>query len=269
MAVDRPSFFATYRNDMHAFNRTPTHSSSTALLAATLLALLLTAGCASNPPQPATSEPTVSTSAPESSNNIPAADTRPAPAATKPDCPPVEKSTSKPGAKKHTKGKKAPAPAAADCRTPTEAAAASANSRSKPAPATASTPNPNTSGYDLSKNRPVTDSSKVSSGEGTQVTGLNDWQGEITGLPAANSKLTRLKIGMPQQQVLDLIGQPTDQGAYITGKAFIPFYFGSDKSRWEMVYKGQGRLIFSNQSGFGSAYYLTWIIHNANEAGYR
>jgi hypothetical protein len=124
-------------------------------------------------------------------------------------------------------------------------------------------------GYDLSKNKPVTDSSKVEAGQGTAVTGINDWQGEISGVPAANSRFTRLRIGMPQQQVVDLVGQPTDQGAYVTGKAFIPFYFGSDKTRWEMVYKGQGRLIFSNQAGFGSGHYLTWIIHNANEGGYR
>ena len=59
------------------------------------------------------------------------------------------------------------------------------------------------------------------------------------------------------------------KSAFQNGKAFIPFYFGSDKSRWEMVYKGQGRLIFSNQAGFGTGYYLTWVIHNANEGGYR
>ncbi len=124
-------------------------------------------------------------------------------------------------------------------------------------------------GYDLSKNKPVTDSTKVESGQGTMVKGINNWEGEVTGVPAAKSRFTNLRIGMSQQQVVDIAGQPTDQGAYVTGKAFIPFYFGSDRSRWEMVYKGQGRLIFSNQAGFGSGYYLTWIIHNANEGGYR
>jgi hypothetical protein len=126
-----------------------------------------------------------------------------------------------------------------------------------------------TSGYNLSKNKPVTDSSKVESGQGTQVKGINDWEGEITGLPFKGSRFTKLKIGMPMQQAFDLAGQPTDQGAYVTGKAFIPFYFGSDKVRWEATYKGQGRLIFSNQAGFGTGQYLTWIIYNANEAGYR
>jgi len=125
------------------------------------------------------------------------------------------------------------------------------------------------SSYNLSGNKPVTDSSKVESGQGTQVKGINDWEGEITGLPFRGSRFTKLKIGMPMQQAFDLAGQPTDQGAYVTGKAFIPFYFGSDKVRWEATYKGQGRLIFSNQAGFGTGQYLTWIIYNASESGYR
>ena len=115
----------------------------------------------------------------------------------------------------------------------------------------------------------VVDPKKVEAGYGQKVKGLNDWEGEITGLPFKGSRFTRLKIGMPMQQAFDLVGQPTDQGAYVTGKAFIPFYFGSDKVRWEATYKGQGRLIFSNQAGFGTGQYLTWIIYNANEAGYR
>ncbi|MGJ7553989.1 hypothetical protein ACSFBX_31905 [Variovorax sp. RB2P76] len=116
----------------------------------------------------------------------------------------------------------------------------------------------------------VVDSSKVEAGSGRTVKGLNGYEGEITGNPARNSKFTRLQIGMSAKQVTDLAGQPTDQGAYVTGKAFIPFYFGSDRHRFEMTYKGQGRLIFAG-GGMGdySGGNLIWIIHNANESGYR
>jgi len=116
----------------------------------------------------------------------------------------------------------------------------------------------------------VIDSSKVESGYGQKVKGLNDWEGEITGKPAPGSKFTKLQIGMPMKQVTDLVGQPTDQGAYITGKDWIPFYFGSDRHRFEMVYKGVGRLIFAG-GGMGdfSSGNLIWIIHNPNEPGYR
>jgi hypothetical protein len=116
----------------------------------------------------------------------------------------------------------------------------------------------------------VVDASKVEAGSGQKVKGLNDWEGEITGKPARNSKFTRLKIGMSMKQVVDIAGTPTDQGAYITGKAWIPFYFGSDRHRYEMAYKGQGRLIFAGGSlGDYSGGNLIWIIHSASESGYR
>lgn len=102
------------------------------------------------------------------------------------------------------------------------------------------------------------------------VKGINGWEGEIIGKPAPGSKFTKLKIGMGMKQVTDLAGPPTDQGAYVTGKAWIPFYYGSDRYRHELVYKGQGRLIFSG-GGMGdySSGHLTSIIHNAKEEGYR
>jgi hypothetical protein len=116
----------------------------------------------------------------------------------------------------------------------------------------------------------VVDSSKVESGHGQKVKGIRDFEGEITGRPAPGTKFTRLQIGMPMKQVTDLIGQPSDQGAYITGKAFIPFYFGGDTHRQELVYKGQGRLIFAGGSiGDFTGANLIWIIHNANEPAYR
>src|SRR5580700_4140439 len=116
----------------------------------------------------------------------------------------------------------------------------------------------------------VVDASKVEAGHGQKVKGINDYEGEITGIPAPNSKFSQLQIGMGMKQVTDIAGPPTDQGAYITGKAFIPFYFGSDRHRFELVYKGEGRLIFAGGSlGNFSGGNLIWIIHCATEPGYR
>ena len=81
----------------------------------------------------------------------------------------------------------------------------------------------------MDANGQVIDASKVESGYGQKVKGINDYEGEITGNPAPGSKFSQLKIGMGFRQVQDIAGPPTDQGAYITGKAFIPFYFGSDR----------------------------------------
>jgi hypothetical protein len=116
----------------------------------------------------------------------------------------------------------------------------------------------------------VIDPSKVESGSGRTVKGLGDWEGEIVGVPAPGSKFSQLQIGMGMKQATDIVGQPTDQGAYVTGKAFIPFFWGSDRYRHELLYKGVGRLIFAGGSpGNMSGGNLIWIIHSANETGYR
>ncbi len=116
----------------------------------------------------------------------------------------------------------------------------------------------------------VVDSAKVEAGSGQKVKGLGGWEGEVTGRPAASSRFLRLQIGMSMRQAMDIAGQPSDQGAYITGKAFIPFYFGSDRNRHEMVFKNQGRLIFAGGSlGDYAGGNLIWIIHNPTEGGRR
>ncbi|WP_295542846.1 hypothetical protein [uncultured Pseudacidovorax sp.] len=162
----------------------------------------------------------------------------------------------------------APAPARAAAPAPAPATAAAASVAAASSAKGSGTRGAGKPGMDANGN--VVDSSKVEAGSGITVKGINDYEGEITGNPAANSKFTRLQIGMPVRQVTDLIGPPTDQGGYMTGKAWIPFYFGGDRHRFEMTYKGQGRLIFAG-GGMGdfSSGYLIWIIHNPNEPGYR
>jgi hypothetical protein len=138
----------------------------------------------------------------------------------------------------------------------------------KPAPAAAA---PSSKvGPGMNERGEVIDPKKVEAGYGQKVKGLEDWEGEITGRPAPGSRFGKLQIGMSAKQAMDLVGTtPTDQGAYITGKAFIPFFFGSDRYRYEVVYKGQGRLIFAGSSGFDGNSHLVWIIHSAAEQGYR
>lgn len=115
----------------------------------------------------------------------------------------------------------------------------------------------------------VIDASQAEEGYGETVKGINDWEGEIVGKPAPGSKFTELKIGMPLKQVIDIAGEPTDQGSYVTGKAFIPFFGGAGRTRTELVYKGWGRLIFDGKGGFDTGANLVWIIHSASEDGYR
>lgn len=108
-----------------------------------------------------------------------------------------------------------------------------------------------------------------SSGSET-YTRADDAQAEsgIYGNPPAGSPFSKIEIGMSLKQVTDLIGEPTDQNAFITGKAWIPFYYGTDRSRMEYRYKGQGVITFVGQSGFSSVYKVYRVIYNPEETGY-
>ena len=112
-------------------------------------------------------------------------------------------------------------------------------------------------------NRPIEDVRFVPEDNGVPVRGLNGWEGEISGQPVPGGKFKPLLIGMRPSQVAALIGPPSDYGSYLTERRTRDHlrYFGSDYSRYEMVYRGSGRLIFSTRSGFGPGRYLTWIVH--------
>lgn len=144
----------------------------------------------------------------------------------------------------------------------TESSAGAATSAAAPAASKGVPPGMNAAGE-------VVDVKKVEQGHSPKIKGINDWEGEIIGKPAPGTKFTRLQIGMSLKQAMDIAGTPTDQGAYMTGKAWIPFNFGSDRHRYELAYKGQGRLIFAGSAGFDSNAHLIWIIHAANDSGYR
>lgn len=85
----------------------------------------------------------------------------------------------------------------------------------------------------------------------------------------ATSKFSKVEIGWSMKRVHDVIGDPTDTRSYTTGKAWIPFYFGSDHARIEDLYKGEGRIIYSGGTGLGSqGWSVLKIIYDATEKGY-
>ena len=75
---------------------------------------------------------------------------------------------------------------------------------------------------------------------------------ELIGKPAPNSKFAKLKFGMSPQQVMNSIGAPSDTTTHETGKRWIPFYFGPDARRTEVVYPGEGCLTFTGGNIYGS-----------------
>lgn len=90
--------------------------------------------------------------------------------------------------------------------------------------------------------------------------------------PAAKGKskgITAVKVGMSMAQAYSIAGQPTATTTYQTGKAWIPFNFkGGDTARQAALYKGQGRIVFSNESHYSANWRVLEILVNPNESGY-
>jgi hypothetical protein len=127
---------------------------------------------------------------------------------------------------------------------------------------TASDPSLKTQSQPQSFEAPAPGTRKVASKDGT-------FEGEIVGTPSPTSKFTSLQIGMSQRQVEDLIGTPSDIKTYVTGKAWIPFYFGKDSYRLETFYKNEGRLTFEGGGVTGTSGRLIRVTVDTTEDGYQ
>jgi len=191
-----------------------------------LAAALLAAGCVSNEPKPeATAAPAATTTT--------AAVAEPAPAA-KPECPPepakATKKTKK-SSKKKTATKTEP-PVDCEPAKPKTAAAEPAKA-AEPAPAKATAAAPAAGQPRVVKSRD------------------GSFEGEVYGNIPPNSKWAKLQIGMEQPEVERILGVSHLVTAYPTAKAFIPFYFGTDRTRYEVRYPGQGSVSYTGGSWGG------------------
>ena len=74
---------------------------------------------------------------------------------------------------------------------------------------------------------------------------------------------------MSQGQVHSILGQPTDNKVYQTGKMWIPFYFGSDTHRTEELYKGAGRITYTGMGIGGINLTVFKAIYDPSEDGFR
>jgi hypothetical protein len=209
---------------------------------ALILAAAVAAGCVSNEAkkeEPAAAPP-------------PAAKAAEAPApATKPECPPPDTTTKKKATTKSSKkttAKKGEEPTpAADCEPAKPAAAAST------AKAAEATP-PAASGKESTAGK-VCNPCVVKSRDGK-------FDGEVYGNIPAGSKWAQLRIGMEQPEVERLLGVSNEVHAYPTAKAWIPFYFGTDSTRYEVRYRGQGSVSYTGGSWGGGRGILMMINYD-------
>jgi hypothetical protein len=80
----------------------------------------------------------------------------------------------------------------------------------------------------------------------------------------AGSPLAKVELGMNDAEVRKILGDPDDSNAYMTGKAWIPFYYGPDTHRSDWMYKSQGRVVFSRNRWSGSMKVIR-VLYNPNE----
>ena len=195
----------------------------------------LLAGCKSNEAKP---EDTAAAPAPAA-----ASATQPAAAPAKPECPPEtkKKTTSKSKTAKKTDTPPADCEPAKAKTTTTAKAAEPAKPEAAPAAATNST---------VGK---TCNPCAMKSKDGT-------FEGEVYGTIPAGSKWARLQIGMHQSEVERILGVTSNIRAYVTAKAWIPFYFGGDSHRYEAVYAGQGSVAYTG-GGMGGGQGVLMMIN--------
>ncbi len=66
----------------------------------------------------------------------------------------------------------------------------------------------------------------------------------VTGNPPADHPFARIKPGMSFNDAAAILGKPTAERAFCTGKHHIPFYFGRDRAYTEHYFKDQGVVVF-------------------------
>lgn len=104
--------------------------------------------------------------------------------------------------------------------------------------------------------------------ESQPATAAKPADSRIDGTFPADSAFAKLKLGMTQGQVHEILGQPTDTKSYQTGKAWIPFYFGPDVMRTDEFYKGVGVVTYTG-AGIGGVHWTVYrAVYNAAEDGF-
>lgn len=208
------------------------------ILALLFAAGALVAGCKSNEAKPD-----------EAAAPAPAAQQAAAPAPAKPECPPETKK--KTSSKSKTAKKTETPPEDCEPAKPKTASTAKAAEPAKTAPA--AKPEPVAAAAAGGTAGKACNPCAMKSKDGT-------FEGEVYGTIPPGSKWSRLQIGMHQSEVERILGVTANIRAYVTAKAWIPFYFGGDSHRYEAVYAGQGSVAYTGGS-FGGGQGILMMIN--------
>ena len=80
----------------------------------------------------------------------------------------------------------------------------------------------------------------------------------------AGSALARVEVDMTDAEVRKILGEPDNSNSYMTGKQFIPWYFGPDTHRTDWMFRGQGRVVFSRNRYSGGLKVIN-VLYNPAE----
>lgn len=107
----------------------------------------------------------------------------------------------------------------------------------------------------------------ASSGKSTnQSTNQSTKESSASGGTGSLAGVTK---GMSMAEAYKIAGEPTTTTSHVTGKAWIPFNFrGADTARQFALYKGKGRIIFTNSSYYDHSWHVYEVQVDANESGY-
>jgi len=214
-------------------------------LAFILAATIIGAGCANkeSKPEPAPAPAPTAAAAPE-----------PAPVASKPECPPEPTAKVKSKSTKKTSKSKKVEPAPVDCEPAKAKSTATSAKAGEPATApVAAAPVAAAPAKEAATPSEPGQPRVVKSRDGT-------FDGEIYGNIPPNSKWAKLQIGMHQSEVERILGVTPNMRGYVTAKAFIPFYYGTDSHRYEAVYAGQGSVAYTG-GGMGGGQGVLMMIN--------
>ena len=78
------------------------------------------------------------------------------------------------------------------------------------------------------------------------------------------SAFSKVVMRSSEVEVRKVLGEPDNATSYMTGKIFIPLYFGKDAFRVDWLYEGQGEIVFS-RGAWGDQYKAIAINYNKNE----
>ena len=69
-----------------------------------------------------------------------------------------------------------------------------------------------------------------------------------------SGKFASLQVGMTMSEVQNIMDRAPDRShTYESGKRWIPFYFGNDARRMQVLFRGEGCLIFTDGNVWGGA----------------